>query len=116
MSEQGPRVCPTCGQPEVGAVLDAVEESVDALFDDLSAFPVRIDLDRELDPGPTSIAVPRATLDGLEELLLGVTQVLSVLRGTVEPGAEDLHRLLDRLSRETASWAQRLSDLTHPAE
>jgi hypothetical protein len=96
----------------MGEVLEAVEETFDTLFADPGSFPLRIELDRDLDPGPANIAVPRATLDEVEELLLGVAQVLTVLRGSVDDRAEDLHALLDRLSRASTAWAGRLGELT----
>jgi hypothetical protein len=111
VSDDGSRICPLCGQPEVGEVLEAVEETFDALFADQGSFPLRIELDRDLDPAPASIAVPRATLEEVEELLLGVAQVLTVLRGSVDDQALDLHALLDRLSRASTAWAGRLADL-----
>ncbi len=111
MSEPRPDVCPTCGQPTAADALDAVGESVDALFDDLSSFPVRIDLDRELDPEPAIIAVPAETVGELEEAMLRVAQVLTVLRGTVDESALDLLTLVDAVSADAAAWARRLDEL-----
>ena len=111
MSDRDQPVCPTCGQPLVEAVLDAVEESFDALFGEISTGPLRIELDPELDSTPSGVTVPRATLDELEHALLAVSQALSVLEGAAELLPDDLRGLLTALARDTSSWARRVGEL-----
>jgi len=110
MSQQPRRICPTCGQPELAELLDEVEDSVDAFFDDLGSQPLRIELDEE-EEGSTSIAIPSGTVAELEATLSGIAHALNVLRGSTLDCPEDLQNLLDALARDASSWSRRLAGL-----
>jgi|GEM_PF-6024502 len=111
MSGHDHSLCPTCGQPRVESVLDAVEESFDALFGESVPGPLRIVLDPELDQAPAVVSVPRPTLDELERSLLAVSQALSVLEGAADQLPDDLRGLLATLARDTSAWARRVAGL-----
>jgi hypothetical protein len=93
----------------VGAILDEVEDSVEAFFEQLDTQPLRIELDEEFDPGETAVVIPRATLVELESVLEGMAQALSILRDSLDGAPADLQGLVDTLVRETSGWAGRMA-------
>jgi hypothetical protein len=101
----------------MSALLDDVEDSVDAFFAGLGDHDLRIELDEEeVDGGDTAILVPTGTLAELETALAGIAHALGMLRGSIDSCPEELSNLLDSLASEVVRWAQHVGGLRNDGQ